>query len=235
MAADTSCTINLANSTTPLHQEQSTPHGISITSASHHSILDHMGKHYNTLKPRNITRILIDFNKPYNNCLTPAQYFKRQQNCRTLLKKSSEPISDVMMVRTCLGHFLQLPHMDKAYNDWETDYPPDTPGTWLKFKQSFTKKFFNYQNHQASLSDAGVANSIVNNTLVDAIFAELASLQAAAQTKDEQLSLLVDQLHQSAVTLPTVSDTASLPSIVPTPAIVPNTPDSTTLIQQCIA
>ena len=113
-----------------------------------------MEKHYNTLKPRDITRILVDFNKPYDNLLTPAQYFKRQEKCRMLLKTSPEPISDATMVRTSLGHFLQLPHMDKACNDWNTDYPPDTPGTWLKFKQFFTKKFFNYQNHQASLNDA---------------------------------------------------------------------------------
>ena len=73
------------------------------------------------------------------------------------------------MVQTFLGYFLQLPHMDKACNDWETDYPPDTPDTWLEFRQFFTKKFFNYQNHQASLSDAGVANSIVSNTAVDSI------------------------------------------------------------------
>ena len=56
--------------------------------------------------------------------------------------------------------------MDKACDGWETAYPPDTPGTWLKFKQFFTKKFFNYQNHQASLSDAGAANSIVSHTAV---------------------------------------------------------------------
>mmetsp|Transcript_117337 Transcript_117337/g.240039 ORF Transcript_117337/g.240039 Transcript_117337/m.240039 type:complete len:224 (-) Transcript_117337:66-737(-) len=125
--------------------------------------------------------------------------------------------------------------MDKVCDDWETGYPPDTPGTWLEFKRFFTKKFFNYQNHQASLSDAGVANSIVSNTAVNSIYAKLASLRAAAQTKDEQLSLLVDQLQPTTVTVPTVSDTASLPSIVPTPTIVPNTPDITTVIQQCVA
>ena len=38
MAADTGCTINLANSSTPLLLEQPTPHGISITSASCHSM-----------------------------------------------------------------------------------------------------------------------------------------------------------------------------------------------------
>ena len=37
------------------------------------TILDHMEKHYNTLKPRDITRILIDFNKPYDDSLAPAQ------------------------------------------------------------------------------------------------------------------------------------------------------------------
>ena len=126
------------------------------------TILDHMEKHYNTLKPRDITRILVDFNKPYNDSLTPPHYFKRQQKCRTVFKKSPEPISDATMVQTSLGHFLQLPHMDKACDDWETGYPTDTLGTWLEFKQFFTKKFFNYQNHQASLSDAGVANSIVS-------------------------------------------------------------------------
>lgn len=38
MAADTACTIILADSDTPLLLEQPTPFGITITSASHHSI-----------------------------------------------------------------------------------------------------------------------------------------------------------------------------------------------------
>jgi len=57
-----------------------------------------MEKHYNTLKPRTITLFLVNFNKPYDDSLTPAQYFKRQQKCRTLLKKSPEPISGATMV-----------------------------------------------------------------------------------------------------------------------------------------
>ena len=47
--------------------------------ASVKSILLHMEKHYNTLKPQNITRILAHFNKPYDGSLTTSQYFKRQQ------------------------------------------------------------------------------------------------------------------------------------------------------------
>ena len=38
MAADTGCTINLADSSTPLLHEQQTPFGITITSASRHSM-----------------------------------------------------------------------------------------------------------------------------------------------------------------------------------------------------
>mmetsp|Transcript_2347 Transcript_2347/g.4963 ORF Transcript_2347/g.4963 Transcript_2347/m.4963 type:complete len:117 (+) Transcript_2347:72-422(+) len=38
------------------------------------TILNHMEKHYNTLKPRDITQILVDFNQPYDNSLTLAQY-----------------------------------------------------------------------------------------------------------------------------------------------------------------
>ena len=34
-----------------------------------------------------------------------------------------------------LGHFLQLPPMDKVCDGWETDFPPDTPGTCLKFRR----------------------------------------------------------------------------------------------------
>ena len=125
--------------------------------------------------------------------------------------------------------------MDKVCDDWQTAYPLGTPGTWLEFKQFFTKKFFNYQNHQASLNDACVANSAITNTAVDSIFAKLAALRAAQMTKDEQLSLLVDQMQQSIVTPPTVSDTASIPSIVPTPTTTTTAPDMTTLIQQCVA
>ena len=204
--------------------------------ASVKTILNHMEKHYNTLKPRDITRILVDFNKPYDDSLTPAQYFKRQQKCRTLLKKSPEPISDATMVRTSLGHFLQLPHMDKACDDWETQYPTDAPGTWLEFKQFFTKKFFNYQNHQASLHDAGVANSAIRSSEVDSIYAELAALRAASQTKDDQLSLLVERLqHGLLPSPPAVSDTASLPSIVTNPSVTSTPQDITAIVNQAIA
>ena len=135
-----------------------------------------MEKHYNTLKPWDITRILVDFNKPYNDSLTPAVYFKRQQKFHTLLKKFPKPVSDASMICTSLGHFIQLPHMNKARDDWETNYPTNSPGTWLEFKQFFTKKFYNYQNHQASLNDAGVANNIIGHSAVQSIYAELAAL-----------------------------------------------------------
>ena len=89
------------------------------------------------------------------------------------------------MARTSLGYFLQSPHMHKACNDCETAYPPDLPGMWLNFKQFFTKKFFNYQNHQASLSNAGIASIISSSAAINSMHAELAELCAANQTKDE--------------------------------------------------
>ena len=133
-------------------------------------------------------------------------------------------------------HFLQLPYMVKACHDWENDYPTDSPATWFEFKQFFTKKFFNYQNHEASLNNAGVANSVISNTAaVDSIYAELTALRAATKTKDEQLSLLVEHLQQSVITPPTLSDSVSLPSIVTNPTITHPVPDMSTMIQQCVA
>ena len=111
------------------------------------------------------------------------------------------------MVQTSLGHFLQLPHMDKVCDDWETKY----------------------QNHQASLNNDGVTNSIVSHTAVDSICAKLTALCAVTQTKDEQFSFLVDQLQQSVVTPPTVSDIASIPSVIPTPTVIPSAPDIMTI------
>ena len=132
------------------------------------------------------------------------------------------------MVCTSLGHFLQLPHMDKACDDWKTEFPPDVPATLTEFKQFFTRKFFNYQNHQASLSDASVANSATIIT----IHAKLASLHATYQHKDEQLSLLMEHLQQSVTSPPAVSNTASIKSNLTNPTISPLVSDMGIMIQQ---
>ena len=97
------------------------------------------------------------FRAPYEGLLTLLQYFKRQQDCQSSLKKNSEPISTATFIRTQYGNFQRLPHLAKACDDWD-DIAHNTPAqNWTFFKRHFNDKMQQYNTRQQSLASTRIA------------------------------------------------------------------------------
>ena len=81
---------------------------LSVTPAS---LLAHMETHYDILKPNDIRTVMDTFNAPYDESMTMAQYFQRQQNCRDLLDPTNVPLTDAALIWTARGHFERIPFL----------------------------------------------------------------------------------------------------------------------------
>ena len=84
-----------------LHDEDDELH----LSASPSSLLHHMEDLHDIVKPSEIREIMNTFNQPFNDALTMAQHFKRQQKCKDHLKSTAVPLTEAQMIWTCLKHF----------------------------------------------------------------------------------------------------------------------------------
>ena len=56
------------------------------------ALLKYMEKTYDRLRPQDISKAMATFNTPFDDTTTLNEYYKRQQSCQTLLKKTAEPI-----------------------------------------------------------------------------------------------------------------------------------------------
>ena len=158
------------------------------------TLVDHMENTYDQLRPKDIQDVMDDFNKPYEETMPLAEYFKRQQKCQSLLKKTPEPISQATMIRTCYSHFLRLPHMANACDDWDDKHPgTGATATWPEFKLYFTQKFRQHNNRQTSLRDMGIANSAITTTEFQNLQAQLAAVQENSAGQAAEMSALREQ------------------------------------------
>jgi hypothetical protein len=104
------------------------------------------------------------------------------------------------MIRTSYSHFLTLPHMGIACDEWETAHPSMQATTWPIFKAFFTQRFRQHHNKQSTLQDAGIANSATTDDY-NTIQNQLAGVQADNATRDSQFAQIVQQLSQQLHTL----------------------------------
>ena len=106
---------------------------------------------YSYITPTDIETIMETFRAPYDSLLNLPQYFKRQQDCQSSLKKTAEPISTATLIRTCYGHFQRLPHLAKACDDWDDIAHTAPTHNWNLFKRRFNKKMQQYNTKQQCL------------------------------------------------------------------------------------
>ena len=95
---------------------------------------------YSYITPTDIETIMETLRAPYEGLLTLPQYFKRQHDCQTSLKKTAEPISTATLICTCYGHFQRLPHLAKACDDWDDIAHTALAQNWTLFKRHFNNK-----------------------------------------------------------------------------------------------
>ena len=172
------------------------------------NLLSYLDTSFLQVIPKDIGTIMDTFRQPFDETLTLAEYCKRQQDCQADLKDTLEPISTATMIRTSYSHFLTLPHMGIACDEWETAHPSMQATTWPIFKAFFTQKFRQHHNKQSTLRDAGIANSATTDDY-NAIQHQLAGVRADNATRDSLFAQMAEHNQQLSHQLHTLAHSAS--------------------------
>ena len=149
-----------------------------------HSLIKHMELHYDILKPTDISTVMETLNKPFDESMTMAQHFKRQQKCKDLLQSTDVPITEATLTWTARGHFNRVPFLKRACREWSKSYPATTTPLWADCKRHFKQYYNEYIDEQASLHEAGTANSATT---------ALEEAQATIATREDHLSAVLAQ------------------------------------------
>ena len=154
------------------------------------SLIAHMETNCDILKPKDIDDIMTTLNKPFDESMTMAQCFKRQQKCRDLLKSTDVPLSDATLIWAGRKHFERVPFLQRACREWKKACPLTVTPTWKDFKRHFQMHCNEHIDEQATLNSIGIANSAITKDLEEA--------HATIATKNTQLE---EALAQNALTL----------------------------------
>ena len=168
-----------------------------MLSVSPASLLQHMEARYDILKPADIKSVMDTANTPYDESMTMAQYFKRQQKCKAMLASTDVPLTDAALIWTGRGHFERIPFLTRACREWKASYPPQVTPTWSDFKNHFHQYYDEYCDEQATLQEAGIANSALTDahSSIDTRFSQLEA--TIANTNNNLLALIAEhQQHQ---------------------------------------
>jgi len=187
-------------------------------------LLNYMETQWSTIKPNDILRIMTTLNTPFDDTITMAQYFNRQQKCQSALKDTLEPISEATMIRVALGHFERHASLTRACREWTIENPPTTTPTWTDCKSHFLKHYTLYHDEQLNLQASGLANSAysdditsLRNEMNTNLRNEMANIQAYNESKltekDNQIAFLIEQVQH----LTTANNNKSLPTTISTP------------------
>ena len=149
------------------------------------TLLHHMEELCDIVKPSEIREIMNTFNQPFNDALTMAQCFKRQQKCKDHLKSTAVPLTENQMIWTCLQHFEQVVFLTGACRHWKRKEKKDK--TWSNFKKHCKQHHTECPDEQATCHSASMANSATTTA------AELEDAQATVASKDDHPAAVLAQ------------------------------------------
>lgn len=90
--------------------------------------------------------------------MTMAQYFKRQQKHKDLLKLTDVSLTEATLIWIAQKHFERVPFLKKAHKEWKKNCPPTATPTWNDCKRHFRQHNDEQIDEQATLRDASIAN-----------------------------------------------------------------------------
>jgi hypothetical protein len=169
-------------------------------------IRNHLELKFNKHRPVDIQSVMDNFVKEVDTAQPLEKYFERQQQCQLLLVETSEPIRDASMKRTAIGHFLKIPHLVRCVREYESDLDPSGTSSWEDLRSYFIEKQMEHIDDQATLSEAGIANSAVLDEELEVIRYEMANMVSKNQNLEEALvtlAAIVQQSKQAPATAPT--------------------------------
>ena len=81
---------------------------LSVTPAS---LIRHMETRCDILKPNDVSTVMETLNKPFDESMTMAQCFKRQQKCKDLFQSTDIPITEATLTWMAQGQFDRVPFL----------------------------------------------------------------------------------------------------------------------------
>ena len=81
-------------------------------------ICEDLKRKFDKKHPLDVDVMELEFKTSSNTSLPSEKYFERQQIYQDLLKDTKEPIREVSMKRTSLGHLQKVPYMLQTVRDY---------------------------------------------------------------------------------------------------------------------
>ena len=126
-------------------------------------IREHLEKKFDKERPLDVDAVELEFKTNIDTSLPLEKYFERQQLCQDLLKDTKEPIREVSMKRTALGHLQKVPYMVRTVREQECDEDWKGTSSYENLRNYFIAREIEHIEDRATLGLVETANSAVTS------------------------------------------------------------------------
>ena len=159
-------------------------------------IREHLEKKFDKERPLDVDEVELEFKTNIDTSLPLEKYFERQQLCQDLLKDTKEPIREVSMKRTALGHLQKVPHMVRTVREYERDEDWKGTGSYENLRNYFIAREIEHIEDRATLGKGETANSAVTSDKLEELQYEMANLVTKNSELEEALVTIAGAMEQ---------------------------------------